>query len=94
MITGKRHGDIATRVADDIKDRRFKASTSKPMSNMPPAYHVPSDSELAALELLPELAAQVVVVAELAAELVLVAEWPHNPQLAVVAAEVAVVHIR
>lgn len=50
--------------------------------------------ELAALELLPELAAQVVVVAELAAELVLVAERPHNPQLAVVAAEVAVVHIR
>ncbi|KAF9067191.1 inner membrane protein import complex subunit Tim54-domain-containing protein [Rhodocollybia butyracea] len=54
MVSGKKHGDIASRVADEIKAKRFTAgkdSLDHPQANMPAQYHAPSTSEREALEL-------------------------------------------
>ncbi|KAJ3745501.1 mitochondrial import inner membrane translocase subunit Tim54 [Lentinula detonsa] len=56
MVPGKRHGDIALRIADEIKRKRAErdspsASSESTGMAMPPQYHAPTTAERDALEL-------------------------------------------
>ncbi|KAJ3827829.1 inner membrane protein import complex subunit Tim54-domain-containing protein [Lentinula raphanica] len=57
MIAGKHHGDIATKIADDIKRKRSEQDSHanydsfQPGTAMPPQYHAPTTAEQEALEL-------------------------------------------
>lgn len=60
MITGNRYGDIARRVEDETRDKRWRreqsqatssSSASNPRPGMPPAYHMLSEEEAEALEI-------------------------------------------
>ncbi|KAJ3752881.1 inner membrane protein import complex subunit Tim54-domain-containing protein [Lentinula raphanica] len=57
MIAGKHHGDIATKIADDIKRKRVEHLCSQILklfrigTAMPPQYHAPTTAEQEALEL-------------------------------------------
>ncbi|KAJ4473724.1 inner membrane protein import complex subunit Tim54-domain-containing protein [Lentinula aciculospora] len=58
MVPGKKHGDIALRIADEIKRKRAEhesasasAESFEPGMAMPPQYHAPTPAEREALEL-------------------------------------------
>ncbi|KAJ3984169.1 inner membrane protein import complex subunit Tim54-domain-containing protein [Lentinula detonsa] len=58
MVPGKRHGDIALRIADEIKRKRAErdspsasSESFQPGMAMPPQYHAPTTAERDALEL-------------------------------------------
>ncbi|KAJ3928350.1 MAG: inner membrane protein import complex subunit Tim54-domain-containing protein [Lentinula lateritia] len=58
MVPGKKHGDVALRIADEIKRKRaeqeYATSSSESVSPgmaMPPQYHAPTQTERESLEL-------------------------------------------